>query len=148
MNRKWRQNICCRNMDEWNNFRYEWGNLSRYNAILYINYRSIAYFSPFALFLETNVWHTCILNSYIFHFHIHLFQIKYICYKYDHTKNHRSQWKSAISLRFICISNLDESFKNVFPIIIIIISDKLHHVIIFSRRNVLAQLPEVLSNPT
>lgn len=46
--------------------------------LLYINYRSIPYFSPFALFCETNVWYTYILNSYIFRFHIHLFQIKNI----------------------------------------------------------------------
>jgi hypothetical protein len=74
-------------MDESNNFSYEWGKLSRYKVILLlnINFCSNPYFPPFALFFETNVWYTYILNSYIFRFHIRLFQIKYICYKYNRT---------------------------------------------------------------
>jgi hypothetical protein len=115
--------------------------------LLNVNYCSTSYFYPFALFFETNLFYIYILISYILRFHIHLFQFKYIRYKYDHTKNHRSQWKSTISLIFTNISNLDESFKNEFPILIII-SDKLHHVNIFLRWNIFAQLPEVLSNPT
>jgi hypothetical protein len=76
-------------MDESNNFSYEWGNLSRYKVILLLsaNYCSNPYVPPFALFFETNVWYTCILNSYIFPFYIRLFQIKYICYKYNHIKS-------------------------------------------------------------
>jgi len=110
-------------------------------TILSLTFLRLPYFSKQMYGILTYYIHI----SFVF---IHLFQIKYICHKYNHTKNHRSQWKSTISLRFITVSNLDESFKNVFHITIIIVSDKLHHVIIFLRWNVFAQLPEVLSNPT